>query len=199
MKAQKLWTKINHSGSLVTARESQQSGTEIESRGTTDRHFQRLWSMGTIQTSNFSRHSLVYKCPLIQVEEALSLLTNCQFPHVLQPNNWLNNIKMTPVMGSTRISSVYTWLVCPKSWICIQVNAVPPQHRSRWVTRSCKPHCEPEVACSLALCLENSQLFQEFCFVDPNRTLIFLQDIDIETRTPKPDRIRDTIQNCFFW
>lgn len=46
------------------------------------------------------------------------------------------------------------------------------------------------------LCLENSRLFQEFCFVDPNKNLILLQGIDMETRTSESYRIRNMIQNC---
>ena len=41
----------------------------------------------------------------------------------------------------------------------------------------------------LALCIESSKLFQEFCFVDPNKNLILLQGIDMETRTSESYRI----------
>lgn len=89
----------------------------------------------------------------------------------------------------------------PPLWICIPVTLAPPCHWKSganligwiWVAN---PIESLMFLCRLALCLENSRLFQEFCFVDPNKNVILLQDIDMETRTLEFYRIRNIIQNC---
>lgn len=93
-----------------------------------------------------------------------------------------------------------TW-VLPTPWICLPVTSGPPCHWKSsthqmgwlWVANPIEIFMFP---CRLALCLENSRLFQEFCFVDPNKNLILLQGIDIEVRMSESYRVRNTIKNC---
>lgn len=114
----------------------------------------------------------------------------------------LNNFQIIPITVTIAHMDWVFILAFLTLWICIPGTSAPPCHGKSaahpigrlWIANPIESLMFPR---RLALCLENSRLFQEFCFVDPNKNLILLQGIDVETTTSESySRFSNMIRNC---